>query len=123
MQFAVACSDLVEGVAHERHVAGQDALFDVGVWNLKAQAHLVVGYGDSVVERREPDRFGDLCAQDLRGRLPDVIMRHFMHLWFHKHLLFDIHSTIHRVWKCPLREVGKAKVAGFPQAEKMQIPL
>ena len=33
---------------------------------------------------------------------------------------FVIHSTIHRVWKCPRREVGKAKVAGFPQVKKTE---
>ena len=123
MQLAIARPHFVEGVTNERHVSRQDALLDVGVGHLQSQTHLVVSDRDGIVECREPDCFRDLCAQHLRGRLPDIIVRHFLHLRFHSHPLFVVHSTIHRVWKCPRREVGKAKVAGFPQAEKMRIRL
>ena len=49
-ELALAGPNFVEGVTDQRHVASQNSFFDIRVWNLESQTHLVVRNSDGVVE-------------------------------------------------------------------------
>ena len=68
-------ADLLERIAHQRQVAGQDAVAGVAVRGADAQHGRSLSSGDDVLEGGEPDRFGDLRTEDLSDRCPHLLVR------------------------------------------------
>ena len=86
-QLALACPNLVQRIANERHVTGENSLAHVGVWHLQAKAHLVVVNRHSIVEGGKPDGLRDLSTKHLGSCPPHVIVVIDMSLLFHKNPL------------------------------------
>ena len=66
-------ADLGQRVADQRLVAALDALLHVGAGHGDDEEPTVEVHGPSVLERREPDRLGDLGSEDLRRCVPQVL--------------------------------------------------
>jgi hypothetical protein len=79
-ELAVRCADLLERVAHEWQVSGQDPVARVAVGCADAQHRRIAVERGHILEGREPDGFGNLSTQELGDGCPQLLMLAHLHL-------------------------------------------
>ena len=82
--------------ANDAKVAALDALSDVGARHGQHEPVAVDPIGPGVLERREPDGFGDLGSEELGRCYPQMIS--VAHQRLHCPSSHRIHSDIHTLW-------------------------